>query len=279
MMFYITVKNPSLLRAFALEKCMIKNVGIAGCGALGSIVANALTEGVDGYRLTGISNLTPVPFDAPMMSFSELAENCDIIVECLPAASVEELAREVLSRGKVLIAISAAALMIYPEILKLPEKSSGRIIVPSGALTGMDGVMALKQAGITSAKIISTKLPKGFTGAPWVVQNNIDLESIKTRTLIFSGSALDAARAFPANVNVAATLSLAGIGPDKTTVEVWADPAAPGNSHEIEVHGKGSVMRAKVDNIPDPSNPKSSQLAGHSIVSVLKKLHDNITVL
>jgi len=258
---------------------MIKKVGIAGCGALGSIVAKALSEGLDGYVLAGISDIKPASFEAPMMSFDELAQACDIIVECLPAKEVPALAQSVLPRGKVMIVISSAALMIYPEILTLAKNSPGRIVVPSGAIAGLDAVMALNCADIDTATIASTKPPKGFTGAPYVVQKGIDLAGMREKTLIFGGSALEAAKAFPANVNVAATLSLAGIGPGKTRVEVWADPAATGNSHEITVVGKGSTITTKVHNLPDPANPKSSMLAGYSIIACLKKLNQRVTVM
>ena len=258
---------------------MNKKVGIAGCGALGSIVAQALTDGLEGYELAAISDVEKRPFNVPALNFSELAETCDIIVECLPAAIVQELADEVLSRGKTLIAISSSALMIYPDILRKAKMSSGHLIIPSGALCGLDAVTALSWPGIDSAKIVSTKPPRGFKGAPYVVQNNIDVDHMTEKTLIFSGNALDAAKAFPANVNVAATLSLAGLGPEKTMVEVWADPKAFGNSHEIIVEGGGSLLRSRIENRPDPSNPKSSMLAAWSIISTLKKLNQTITVM
>ncbi len=96
--------------------------------------------------------------------------------------------------------------------------------------------------------------------------------------MIFQGSIIDAAKAFPANVNVAASLALAGIGPEKTQVEVWADPEAKGNSHEIIVSGGGSTIRARIENEPDPSNPKSSMQAGYSIIAALKKRKSNLTI-
>jgi aspartate dehydrogenase len=110
------------------------------------------------------------------------------------------------------------------------------------------------------------------------VENAIDLNSITEKTKLFGGYALEAAKAFPANVNVAATLSLAGIGADKTWVEVWADPAALGNSHEIRVIGGYSTITAKVENTPDPANPKSSMITAQSVISLLKNLHEPFAV-
>lgn len=259
-----------------LKKDMTIKTGIAGCGALGGIVAGALVEGIDGYELIGISDIRKPPFDVPLMDFEELAEKADLVIECLPPKEVPKLAQIVLKKNKRLVLISAAALLLYPEIETWAAGSEGRIIVPSGALSGLDAVSALNCAGIQSAKIRSTKPPKGFTGAPYVVQEQIDLDAITEKTKLFEGNALEAARAFPANVNVAASLSLAGIGPEKTRVEVWADPDIRGNSHEITVSGERSTITSKVENTPDPANPKSSMLAGYSIVAWLKKQNAKI---
>lgn len=254
-------------------------IGVAGCGALGTIVCNALNDGIKGYEFVGISDKEEKDFGVPNMSFADLAEACDLVVECLPPAAVPALAQQVLSRDKDLMMISACALLLSPEINDMAKKSEGHIMVPSGALSGLDAVSALNVAGIESATIASTKHPRGFKGAPYIVQENIDIENLTEKTLIFSGNAFEAAKAFPANVNVAATLSLASIGPEKTCVEVWADPDAKGNKHEITVKGGSSEIRTSVENLPDPSNPKSSMLAGYSIVAALKKTAKPITVI
>ncbi len=261
------------------RKTAIK-VGIAGTGALGSIVARALIAGIEGYKLEALSDQTPSKeFNLPYVSFEELAERCDLIVECLPAAAVPDLCRAVFEKGKDLILISSCAALIYPEVLEMQKESGSRIIVPSGALTGLDGVKALKELGIKSAKIASTKAPRGFASAPYIVENNIDLRAITEKTRLFAGNAREAAAGFPANVNVAATLSLAGIGPDATQVEIWADPDAKGNTHELEVIGELSHITSCIQNKPDPNNPKSSTLAGASIVSVLKGFTAPVTVI
>lgn len=255
-------------------------IGIAGMGAIGSVVAQALVDGIEGYKLTCVSDLEPSDkFDISYVDLSTLVERCDIIVEALPPKAVPELSTLALDHGKDLIVISSSALLMFPEILERHKVSDGRIIVPSGALCGLDGVSALKQMGIKSARIASTKPPLGYSGAPYIVEQNIDLDGITEKTKIFAGYATEAAKAFPANVNVAATLSLAGIGPEKTWVEVWADPAANGNSHAIEVIGGYSQINATVTNTPDPNNPKSSMLAAQSIISILKKTTEPFVIL
>ena len=254
-------------------------IGVAGCGALGSIVVNALNDGIEGFDFVGISDITNPNVNAPNMSFEDLAEQCDWVVECLPPKIVPELTEIVLDKGKTLIMISACAILLYPELYEKAQNAKGRVLVPSGALSGLDAVAALNCAGIDNATIATTKPPKGLSGAPYIVENNIDLDNLTEPKMIFKGNAFEAAKAFPANVNVAATLSLAGIGPDKTQVEVWADPNAQGNAHKITVQGGTSTITSEVLNLPDPSNPKSSQLAGYSIVAFLKKQAGKIQVV
>lgn len=254
-------------------------VGIAGLGAIGNAVKNGLDKGINGLNLVGASELNPPPgCTVPLMDFAALADACDLVIECLPPKVVPALAKITLEKGKDLMLISSCALLIYPEILEWHKNSKSRIIVPSGALAGLDGVSALKELGIRSAKISSTKRPMGFSGAPYIEDNQIDLSTITEKTRLFNGNALEAARGFPANVNVAATLSLAGIGPENTQVEIWADPEARGNTHEIEVTGEFSTIRTSIENTPDPANPKSSMLAAQSIIHVLKGLHEPLVV-
>jgi len=259
---------------------MSVKIGIAGMGAIGSSVARALLEGIDGLTLACASEINPSDeFDIPYMDFAGLAEQSDLIIECLPPEAVPALAQEAFKRDRDMIIISSAALLIHPAILEDHKKSGSRIIVPSGALAGLDGVQALMHSGIKSATIISTKKPTGFSGAPYVTGRGIDLSCVAEKTRLFQGNALEAAQGFPANINVAATLSLAGIGAERTEVEIWADPDSRGNRHEIIVAGEYSTIRASVDNLPDPLNPKTSILAAQSIISVLKGMRAPLLVL
>ncbi|MGB0720188.1 MAG: NAD(P)-dependent oxidoreductase, partial [Bdellovibrionales bacterium] len=186
---------------------MTQTIGIAGLGAIGSAVARALQNGITGLEWIGASDINPNPeFDIPMMDFDTLADRCDIIVECLPPSAVPAIAKAVIQRQKTLVLISSCALLMYPEILDIHKLSTSRIFVPSGALSGLDGIKALKNLGIKSSKIASTKPPLGFKNAPYVEEIGISLETISVKTRIFAGNAFDAAKGFPANVNVAATL-------------------------------------------------------------------------
>ncbi len=260
---------------------MTQTIGIAGLGAIGSAVGRALQKGIDGLDWIAASDIRPNDEFAaiPLVDFDTLSARCDIIVECLPPKAVPELARAVLKENKTLVLISSCALLMYPEIKDIHETSTSRIIVPSGALLGLDGVKALKKLGIKKSIIASTKPPMGFSGAPYVDEMGIDLTQIEKRTRLFHGNALEASKGFPANVNVAATLSLAGIGPADTEVEIWADPDAKGNTHEITVSGEFSTINARIENAPDPANPKSSMLAAQSIVAALEDINNAVVVL
>lgn len=261
---------------------MSKNIkiGIAGMGAIGSTVAKALLDGkIRNMSLYAVSEIKDIDIDVPNLSFEQLAQKSDIIIESLPPDQARDLARITLNHGKTLIMISSAALSRFPEIIELAENSDGRIIIPSGALSGMDGVQGLKSMGIQSARIMSTKQPLAYAGAPYITDNNIDLHAITQKTRLFSGNAEDAAKAFPANVNVAVTLSLAGIGTKETTVEVWADPDAKGNKHEVHADGEYTSLSSTVQNLPDPANPKTSMLAAHSIIRCLKQMTDKVAVI
>ena len=259
---------------------METKIGIAGLGAIGGAVAKALTEGIQGYTLHAVSELDETHgFGVPTVSFDELAQQCDLIIEALPPAAVPALCKPVLENGKDLILISSSALLMFPDILAQHKTSDSRIIVPSGALSGMDGVRALAQLGINSAKIATTKPPRGYKGAPYIKEQNIDLDNIKEKTCLFTGNALQAAQAFPANVNVAATLSFAGIGAEKTRVEIWADPEIRGNAHEITVESDYSRIFSHIENMPDPKNPKTSVLAAQSILAILKNMKEPLVVL
>lgn len=252
----------------------MQKIGVAGVGAAGRVVAQALIDGkIDGMQLHAISEVREVTdFPVPCLDFDALAEACDIVVECLPPSEVPALVPSVLKRGKTLILITSSVLLSYPEWTAQANENGAKIIVPSGALAGMDGVRALASVGIISSKIRSTKPPRALEGAPYILSEKIDLGSITEKQMIFSGNALAASKAFPANVNVSATLSLAGIGPEKTMVEVWADPDAKGNKHEISVDSAFSTLNMSIENLPDPSNPKTSGLTAHSIIACLQRI-------
>ena len=167
--------------------------------------------------------------------------------------------------------------MPRPDLIDLAKAHGGRIIVPTGALLGLDAVAAAAEGTIHSVKMTTRKPPIGLIGAPHLVKNNISVEGLNTAKLVFSGTAREAAAGFPANVNVAAALSLAGIGPDRTMIDIWADPAMTRNCHTIEVDSDSARFTLSIENIPS-ENPKTGKNVALSVIATLRKMHAPLAV-
>ena len=247
----------------------MRKVGIAGIGAIGSVVMEHLIKGINDLELVAVSETSDKDLPVPNLPLDSLYDEADILVECLPSEVAAQFAKQTLSKNKTLICISSSALLSNSEILDI---KTGKLIIPSGAIAGLDGLRAVKQYGNVDTTITTTKKPHALAGAPFINENNVNLETIKEKTVIFEGNALEAAKGFPANVNVAATLSLLGNGPEKTKVQIIADPGTPRTIHEISLKSDISDIKTRIENKPDPNNPKSSQLTALSIISELEKL-------
>jgi len=156
-------------------------------------------------------------------------------------------------------------------MVDLARRNGGRILVPTGALLGLDAVIAAAEGGISSVSMISRKPPQGLLGAPYLVAHGIEISGLTEPRRVFSGTAREAARGFPANVNVAAALALAGIGPDRTRIEIWADPTITRNIHRIEVEAAAARLSMQVENVPSGDNPRTGRLTALSAIAALKK--------
>jgi len=265
-------------------------IGVIGCGAIGARICKAIDAGNINAQLVAIydrssehcENLFGSLENKPVIAQPlELISKADIIVECASQAAVRELGLSVLERGKDLMVMSVGALMdpdLLKEFILAARKNDCRIYVPSGAIAGIDGLKSASIATIDKVILSTTKNPTGLSGAPFIVENNIDLGSFHEKTLIFEGNAKEAVRAFPANVNVAASLSLAGIGAEKTHVKVFVDPRATRNIHEIMVIGKFGTFTSRIENLPSPENPRTSLLAALSAIATLKKITELLQI-
>jgi len=203
---------------------------------------------------------------------ARLAELADIVVECLPAAAFMDVAEPALRAGRTLVVASVGQLLAQPQLKELAIRHGGRIVIPTGALIGLDAVIAAAEGEIRSVRMVTRKPPKGLAGAPHLVANNIAVEGLTVPTMVFSGSAREAVKGFPANVNVAAALSLAGIGPDRTTIEVWADPTLDRNKHTIEVDADSARFSMTIENVPSEENPRTGKITALSVIACLRKL-------
>src|SRR4030095_14879505 len=175
---------------------------------------------------------------APFLTLDDLVTASEVVVEASTQAHLQEIAPKALRAGRDLIVLSCGALLGRADWVALAEQNGCRILVPSGAIAGLDGVKGGVVGPITSVTMESRKAPAGWAGAPWVVEQKIDLGAITEETLIFQGPATQACRAFPANVNVLAALSLAGIGPERTTTKIYAVPGLARNTHRITADGE-----------------------------------------
>ncbi len=250
-------------------------IAIAGYGAIGRAIGRALLAGIPGLHLAAIGVRDPAATAPPapgviVTNADALAPHADIIVECAPAAALPGLAEPALRAGRTLVVLSCAALLRHPELVDLARAHGGRILVPTGALLGLDAVAAAAEGTIHSVRMTTRKPPNGLAGAPHLVRNGIDVSDLRAPLLVFSGTAREAAIGFPANVNVAAALSLAGIGPDRTTIDIWADPAVTRNIHRIELDSDAARLELQIENVPS-ENPKTGRITAQSVIALLRK--------
>jgi len=261
-------------------------VAIAGLGAIGAEIAKALDHGIDGLELAAVSAanidkhrswldaLGKTPVALPIEA---LAEAADIVIECVPSKLVRAVVAPVVSRGKTAIVLSAGALLLNEDLIELARQHGGQIVVPTGALIGLDAMTAAAVGTIHSVQMITRKPVRGLAGAPYLVEHNIDIDGIKEPLKVFDGTAREAARGFPANINVAVALSLAGIGADRTRVQIWADPMVTRNTHRIEVDSDSARFSMSIENIPS-ENPKTGKITALSVIACLRKLRAPLRV-
>jgi aspartate dehydrogenase len=254
-------------------------VAIAGLGPIGKKVAEALDRGIEGLVLAAVSaqqpekhrdwlaTLTKAPDVFPIEKLSDVA---DIVVECAPAKLVRSIVAPFVKNGKTAIVLSVAALLQNEDLIDVAKQNGGQIVVPTGALIGLDAVTAAAVGEIQSVRMVTRKPVQGLAGAPYLIENKIDIERITEPLKIFDGTAREAGKGFPANLNVAVALSLAGIGPDRTRLEIWADPTVTRNVHRIEVESDSARFSMSIENIPS-ENPKTGRITALSVIAFLRK--------
>lgn len=257
-----------------------RSVGVVGLGAIGRQVCRALDEGIPGLRLAaGLARdheraghfLAFLRSSPPLLPLSDLIAASDIVVEASTQAHLEEIAPQALGAGRDLVVLSCGGLLGRQDWVRLAEANGCRILVPSGAIAGLDGVKGARVGAVTAVTMETRKPPRGLAGAPWIVQQKIDLDAIASETVIFEGPAVEACRAFPANVNVLAALSLAGIGPELTRIKIFAVPGLARNVHRVTVEGEFGRLVVEIENVPS-ENPRTGKLSYLSTIALLKDL-------
>jgi aspartate dehydrogenase len=262
-------------------------VAIGGLGAIGAHLARALDAGVEGLRLVAVAARDAAKarrmlagFQAPpaLVPLAGLAEAADIVVEAAPAAVFETIAEAAIARGRILVPSSVGALLPRMHLVARARQTGARIIVPTGALLGLDAVRAAAEGAVASVTIETRKPPGGLDGAPHLLAHGIVVAGITAPLRVFQGNAFDAAQGFPANVNVAAALALAGIGPERTRVEIWADPGVTRNTHTIRVEAAAARLTMTIENVPSEENPRTGKITPLSILACLRGLTATLKV-
>ncbi|MEM3873770.1 MAG: aspartate dehydrogenase [Candidatus Bathyarchaeia archaeon] len=267
-------------------------VGLIGCGAIGTVLAQAIDKRQAGdtclrivfdRNLERAKNLAQRLKSKPGVakSFRELLEchGVNLVVEAASQEAVRAYAVDVLKSGKDLMIMSVGALVdseLLSEISRTAKEGGRKVYIPSGAIAGLDGLKASAIGKIESVTLTTRKPVESLVDNPYFMRKTGG--RVEKPTLIYEGSAAEACKLFPANVNVAATLSLAGMGAEKTIVRVVADPTVSQNIHEIEVRGEFGELRVHVENVPSAENPKTSFLAALSAIATLKKLTEPLVI-
>lgn len=262
-------------------------VGLAGLGAVGLVVARRLEAGIPGLTLTAISVrdaakaqrfLPRVGSGIALAEPGGLAALCDVVVEALPPALFLAVARPTIDAGRLFMPLSVGQLLVYGDLIDRARATGARILPPTGALLGLDAVRAAAEGEIRSVTMVTRKPPNGLEGAPYLAEHGIALSGLTAPLKVFDGSARDGARGFPANVNVAAALSLAGIGPDRTRLQIWADPGVDRNIHRIEVDTDSARFSMQIENVPSAENPRTGRITALSTIAALRGLVSELRV-
>jgi aspartate dehydrogenase len=263
-----------------------KTIGIVGCGAIGKALLIAADSGNLPVRVAGVASrteksarqvLAALKNPPPYLSLAELIGAADLIIEAAGGAVVPALAAQVFAAGKDLMVISVGALLDHPEIMEQSRQTGCRLYCPSGAIAGLDGIKSAATGVIKHVTHTTRKPPAGLEGAPYLAQRGISLAGLKEEREVFSGSAREACRGFPANVNVTAAVSLAGIGPDQTRVRILAVPDLPRNCHDIDVEGEFGSLHVHIENVPS-ENPKTGKLTALSITRAVRDVVDPVRI-
>jgi len=262
-------------------------VAIAGLGAIGQSLAQSLASGkVPGVELVAVSAknhekakafVQTLAHSVPVLTIEALEPVSDIVVECAPAALLSDIVTPFMKAGKQAIVLSVGALLFNDHLRGVATEHGGTIMVPTGALIGLDAVIAAAEGQIHEVKMVTRKPPAGLKGAPHLVEHNISVDGLTEPLKVFEGNAKDAAKGFPANLNVVVALALAGVGPEHTRLEIWADPAVTRNTHTIHVDSDSARFTMTIENIPS-DNPKTGRIVAQSVVAMLRKMSASLRV-
>jgi aspartate dehydrogenase len=252
------------------------NLGIIGCGAIGTDVAIAADKMNEIKKIyfydidkKASTKLCRKVKKAEIKPVKEFLNDVVVVFEAASQSAVEEYAEMTINAGKDLVIMSVGSLLnekFKKKLEKIAKEKYCKIYLPSGAVCGIDGILSASIDTIDEVTLVTTK-PSISLG-----------KNYGKRTILYDGNAREAITEYPLNLNVAASLSLAGVGFDETKVRIVVDPVATRINHRILAHGKFGRLRAEVENMPNPNNPKSSYMASLSAIATLNKIVNPIQI-
>ena len=261
-------------------------IGILGAGTIGGFTLDAVMEGkVDNAEVAVVCGRSDkskgrdkaVQYGIPWVTNPDLLldYNLDVVVETASHEALETYGPKYLKAGIDVIPLSLGALVdgnLLQDLIDSAREGGSTLHIPSGGIGGLDALQAALIAGVDKVTMTTRKAPIAWTNIPYVERMNIDLDNLQEPTLLYEGPARDCVKEFPQNINIAAALSLAGIGFEKTQIRIIADPTVTYNTHEILVEGKAGRFRMILENVPVPSNPRTTYMACLSTVAALKRI-------
>jgi aspartate dehydrogenase len=265
-------------------------IGIIGGGVIARLFLEHIRRGdIDDAEVVAIQGRSEasrgkplaaqfgVPFVTSLAAL--IAERPEVVIEAASHDAVREFARPLLQQGIPVIILSGGALCDDALRARLEEAAAAHhalLYLPSGGIGGLDALKAVCAAGADSVEIAVTKPPAAWKGIPYVERMQLDLDHLAGPVTLFEGSARAGVPHFPANVNIAAALAMAGIGFDRTRLKVVADPALVYNTHYIEIRGKTGNISLKFESVPFPDNPKTAMLACYSALAAFKQFNSPV---
>lgn len=263
-------------------------VGLIGYGGIAQDVLAALREAGDGVKVVGaLCRPGRAAKARAVLANIDIVESLDellapkpaVVAEVAGQGAVAEYGPDVLRRGFDLLVISIGALAdkaLLERLKAAAREGNSRILLPAGAIGGLDAIGAMCVGGLSLVRYRSRKPPAAWRGSP--AEKVADLDKLTARTVLYRGNAGEAALRYPQNANVAAAVALAGLGFEATEVELVADPDAPGNVHEIEAEGSAGRFTIQLQGKPSRTNPKTSALAALSVARALMNLDATIVI-
>lgn len=265
-----------------------KTIGILGCGVIGTVLAKYAAKDIASFVkkiiLYDMDSLKcklladSLPNASAAKDMAALIDKSDLVIEAAAPGVVPDFLKRAIKKEKDVLIMSIGGLIGNENLIELAEKKGIRLILPSGAISGIDGLKASKLAGLKTVTLITRKPPRSLKGAPYLMEKGIDVDTIHEETVIFEDTAERAIKVFPKNINISALLSIAGLGAKKTRVKIVVSPEYEHNIHEIRIESLAGNITIKLENVPSPDNPRTSSLAVFSAIVSLKEYFESVCI-